>query len=495
MKRKAGHEDLNSCTKIRKMAYSQMDSSFCGASMYPASHSYADADLRKVVENFVNLYENLDTCNDVNRKPSYSYTELVYLALMRSPNFCLPITEIYRYIESRFLFFKNSTREHWKNAARHSLSKTKCFTKIAVGRGSCNNGNLSRSTYLWCIVPQSIPSFARGDYRATLDKDIGNSNALRCGFYRANASHFWEQIGHYISRKMDVFRQLLSTSPDPGSIFQVQICRLSTDQSPQTLTPTPMSMLMPLYHPLTNQQPSYSGGSYDDPKESIFQPLKGPTTRGYANKTASATSTSTSCMHYEMPSSTSGAEYVKKPENTNDPWLSTTISSPTTSFSSIESDRRTPPLIRELARDSGNETLSSESSPEEYYKSLPSCRMQVNKNSRASTPLCTGKLRGEKDFNFVAIQDQNQVFMNQQETTSINYPLFPNAACDSVTNISTVYDFHGNNGSLPEVYPQYELTPETLSVYTAAEYPYSNHVSEQEADENPNTASILSWNE
>lgn len=90
----------------------------------------ADIELRRVVDNFVNIYEQLGKCNGPNVKPNYSYTELAYLAMLRSPNFCLPITEIYRYIQSRFAFFKNSTRKHWKNAVRHSLAKTLCFTKI-----------------------------------------------------------------------------------------------------------------------------------------------------------------------------------------------------------------------------------------------------------------------------------------------------------------------------------------------------------------------------
>lgn len=90
----------------------------------------ADIELRRVMDNFVNIYEQLGKCNGPNVKPNYSYTELAYLAMLRSPNFCLPITEIYRYIQSRFTFFKNSTRKHWKNAVRHSLAKTLCFTKI-----------------------------------------------------------------------------------------------------------------------------------------------------------------------------------------------------------------------------------------------------------------------------------------------------------------------------------------------------------------------------
>ncbi|ESO90934.1 hypothetical protein LOTGIDRAFT_145721, partial [Lottia gigantea] len=112
--------------------------------------------------NFVNIYEKLDPTDDPAFKPNYSYTELVYLAVLRSPNFCLPIGEIYKYVQNRFAFFRNNARQHWKNAIRHSLSKTKCFTKISLGRGS---GGSSRSCFLWSIDPCSIINFARGDYR------------------------------------------------------------------------------------------------------------------------------------------------------------------------------------------------------------------------------------------------------------------------------------------------------------------------------------------
>ncbi|KAK3609023.1 hypothetical protein CHS0354_020686 [Potamilus streckersoni] len=341
-------------------------------------------------------------------------------------------------------------------------------------RGSCSSGNLSRSTYLWCIVPLSLASFVRGDYRATLDKDTGNTNVLRCGFYRTNAGQFWEQIGHYVASKMETFRQFLMTSPDPGAIFQQQVCRLSKDQPPHTFTQIPISMPMPPYHPLTYGHQSYTGGSYDDHKESKYEPRKGPIASGHANKTATITSTSVPYMHYEISPSTSGAEYAEKQQDKHEPWLSKTISSPNNSLSSIESDRRTPPFTHEFGRDSGNETLSSESSPEaeDYYRSLPSCRMQVNKNCRASPPLSVGTLRNENDLNFDAIQDQDKIFGNPQEFSFLNY-LYSNAEYQDVSNISNAYGFQGNNINLPEVYPQYELAQETLSVYTAVENPFT----------------------
>jgi len=100
-------------------------------------------DLHSVLNSFVQIYESLDSRLN-NQKPNYTYTELIFLAIMRSPNFCLPITEIYRYIETRFSYFRETSKQHWKNAIRHSLSKTKCFTKIGLKNQKPRNGVLNR---------------------------------------------------------------------------------------------------------------------------------------------------------------------------------------------------------------------------------------------------------------------------------------------------------------------------------------------------------------
>ena len=54
--------------------------------------------------------------------------------------------------------------------------------ELVAGKGPYSE-NQSRSQYLWCIVPNSITSFARGDYRPGVDKESG-TNTLRWGFYR-----------------------------------------------------------------------------------------------------------------------------------------------------------------------------------------------------------------------------------------------------------------------------------------------------------------------
>lgn len=198
---------------------------------FNSSVSDAEKELRAIMDDFVQVYERLDTGDNADSKPNYSYTELVFLAILRSTNFCLPITEIYKYIQSRFVFFRNSTRGHWKNAVRHSLSKTKCFTKISVGRGIGPTGVLNRSTFLWCIIPKSIISFARGDYRPNVDKESG-LNTLRLGYYRVNAGQFWDQVAHSLEQKMHNFKHFILSSPRHGHVFEMQKCVIAEKPEP-----------------------------------------------------------------------------------------------------------------------------------------------------------------------------------------------------------------------------------------------------------------------
>lgn len=120
----------DSLTALLAAKHALQNSKGQGQSPEQETKVVSESDLRRVIAEFVDFYEKLDTTDLVNRKPNYSYTELIFLALMRSPNFCLPIHEIYRYIRSRFAFFRRYKKEHWKSAVRHSLSKTRCFTKI-----------------------------------------------------------------------------------------------------------------------------------------------------------------------------------------------------------------------------------------------------------------------------------------------------------------------------------------------------------------------------
>ncbi|XP_071143232.1 uncharacterized protein [Mytilus edulis] len=243
---KRKREDTDTDLKDASQCHPKMASLIGMASRLttPSVLSAAETELRTVMDDFVTVYERLDQEDKADKKPNYSYTEMIYLSILRSPNFCLPITEIYKYIRNRFSYFRSSARKHWCNAVRHSLSKTKCFTKIAIGRGSSGNHNLNRSTYLWCIVPGSIVNFARGDYRPNVDSESG-TNTLRWGYFRVNAGQFWDQVAVYLEKKMEIFQQMILATQSPGKVLEAQACfipglasTVPIMNSPQSNAPT-----------------------------------------------------------------------------------------------------------------------------------------------------------------------------------------------------------------------------------------------------------------
>ncbi|XP_045182963.2 uncharacterized protein LOC123541496 [Mercenaria mercenaria] len=334
------------------------------------SNPAADNELRHVIDNFVSVYEQLDMTDNPDVKPNYSYSELAYLAMLRSPNFCLPIGQIYSYIQSRFKFFKNSTRKHWKNAVRHSLAKTLCFSKIQVGRGASNNEKLARSTYLWCILPNSIACFARGDYRATIDKESG-TNTLRSAYFRMNSEPFWNSVGDYIANKMADFRKTLEESNTPGQIFESQTCLIPWKQE-NTQSENRPPKHREVFQRMQNQphvtlniqsrnceftQSSASSTGYyvTHSPDTGLPPAHSqvsPNLHSYHTQTRS----SSPIMRIPeiQPHIQSSFGHRTTPPRAADPWLPEfVVSSPEPSFICSGQDRRTPPCTSYSCTDSG----------------------------------------------------------------------------------------------------------------------------------------------
>lgn len=64
-----------------------------------------------------------------NKKPPYSFSCLIFMAIEDSEQKALPVKEIYTWILEHFPYFKNAPTG-WKNSVRHNLSLNKCFEKV-----------------------------------------------------------------------------------------------------------------------------------------------------------------------------------------------------------------------------------------------------------------------------------------------------------------------------------------------------------------------------
>ena len=77
---------------------------------------------------------NLTNVKNSPRKPPYSFSSLIFMAIEDSPNKKLPVKDIYNWITERFPYFRNAPLG-WKNSVRHNLSLNKCFKKVDKDKG------------------------------------------------------------------------------------------------------------------------------------------------------------------------------------------------------------------------------------------------------------------------------------------------------------------------------------------------------------------------
>ena len=90
------------------------------------------------------------------KRPNDSYVSLIARALLDAENNELPISGIYKWIESNVDFYKTA-KDGWKNSVRHALSLHDGFCKFT-------KQSYSRGHY-WTLNPAYIARFVAGDFR------------------------------------------------------------------------------------------------------------------------------------------------------------------------------------------------------------------------------------------------------------------------------------------------------------------------------------------
>uniref|UniRef100_A0A914CSY6 Forkhead box protein fkh-2 n=1 Tax=Acrobeloides nanus TaxID=290746 RepID=A0A914CSY6_9BILA len=92
-----------------------------------------------------------------NEKPPYSYLALITMAIKDSPERRLHLSEIYKYIEERFPYYRHlNKKETWQNSIRHKLSVNDCFLML---------GSNDKKGNYWTINAGYDDMFTNGNYK------------------------------------------------------------------------------------------------------------------------------------------------------------------------------------------------------------------------------------------------------------------------------------------------------------------------------------------
>ncbi|TNN25958.1 Forkhead box protein N3 [Liparis tanakae] len=79
-----------------------------------------------------------DSAAGADRKPPYSFSCLIFMAIEDAADKRLPVKEIYGWILEHFPYFSGAPTG-WKNSVRHNLSLNKCFKKVDKDRSQVSH--------------------------------------------------------------------------------------------------------------------------------------------------------------------------------------------------------------------------------------------------------------------------------------------------------------------------------------------------------------------
>ena len=96
---------------------------------------------------------------DDGNKPSYSYAQMIGMAILRAPNRRLTLAQIYDWISTTFSFYREDSKQGWHNSIRHNLSLNKAFQKMERPKGDAGKGSY------WVIQPGMEGTFLKDKNR------------------------------------------------------------------------------------------------------------------------------------------------------------------------------------------------------------------------------------------------------------------------------------------------------------------------------------------
>ncbi|KAI3343799.1 hypothetical protein F4824DRAFT_21394 [Ustulina deusta] len=108
----------------------------------------------KIEEPFLSDPSAFPPIYDDGTKPGHSYAQLIGMAILRSPQKKLTLSQIYKWISDTFKFY-NANDAGWQNSIRHNLSLNKAFIKQERPKDDPGKGNY------WAIEPGMEQQFMK----------------------------------------------------------------------------------------------------------------------------------------------------------------------------------------------------------------------------------------------------------------------------------------------------------------------------------------------
>ncbi|XP_068610172.1 checkpoint suppressor 1 [Brachionichthys hirsutus] len=192
-----------------------------------------------------------DLAAGANRKPPYSFSCLIFMAIEDAPNKRLPVKDIYGWILEHFPYFA-SAPTGWKNSVRHNLSLNKCFKKVDKDRSQVTPSpdTLPAPSSVWTGSPlfrknggvllQVPRGVIQNGARVRSQALFPVIRPLPVSPVGSRTSAIRSSLGDYLSREQDSPSRY---SPPPCSEDLQDDHTYSTAKSPSRLCSSPSSPL------------------------------------------------------------------------------------------------------------------------------------------------------------------------------------------------------------------------------------------------------------
>ncbi|GAB0099632.1 fork head transcription factor 1 [Sergentomyia squamirostris] len=184
----------------------------------PGGKNFSDYPTYSINNNFQNdLFATPSTSAYGDKKPPYSYAQLIVQSISSSPEKQLTLADIYSFISKTYPYYRTIDSKGWQNSIRHNLSLNRCFIKVPRSQDEPGKG------CFWRIDPNSEMKLINKSYRKRRERGQQNYR-IPFGMPRsapASPTHMESERHRRQSPSPDGF-ELMSAPGSPGANNVIQ---------------------------------------------------------------------------------------------------------------------------------------------------------------------------------------------------------------------------------------------------------------------------------